>query len=222
MELRATAVGVVGLRAGQVGDLPNLFGDGVDYEAARGVADVVEREAGYDGQDFAALRLQNANIAGIDDREGFDDVAIASGVRREIDLIARFQVLEVLEKRIAMSGDADVSGLTRECGARYVTYGSSERRLVHTFLDHCGDLQARNRNSPDDPSSAGDWRSLHATIRVGKHCGEDDRFRCARWDLLDLLVIELPILVHLIGGPVEPGLAVNPDADNAKDEKKQS
>ena len=117
MELRATAVGVVGLRAGQVGDLPNLFGDGVDYEAARGVADVVEREAGYDGQDFAALRLQNANIAGIDDREGFDDVAIASGVRREIDLIARFQVLEVLEKRIAMSGDADVSGFAGERGA---------------------------------------------------------------------------------------------------------
>src|SRR5579863_4312458 len=121
-----------------------------------------------------------------------------------------------------MTGDTDVSGLAWERRARYVTYGSGERGVVHTFLDHRGDLQARNRNSTYDPSRSEDGRSRHhGPIGVGKHGGEGDAFRRGGRDSFDLLVIELPILIHLIAGPVEPGLAVDPDTDNAEDEQKQ-
>ena len=64
----------------------------MDYEASRGVADVLEREAGHDGQGLASLRLQHADLAGLDDPEGFDSVMKVAGVRREIDLIVRLKV----------------------------------------------------------------------------------------------------------------------------------
>ena len=39
------------------------------YEAAGGVAYVLEGEAGHDGQDFASLCFEDADVAGVDDGE---------------------------------------------------------------------------------------------------------------------------------------------------------
>ena len=64
----------------------------MDDEAARGVADVLEGEAGNDRQRMASHRLEHADVAGIDDCEGFHSVMKAARVCRDVDLIAALKI----------------------------------------------------------------------------------------------------------------------------------
>lgn len=110
----------------------------VHDESVRRVADIVEREASHDRQSLPSLRFQYPDVIRFHHPERFHREMKVPGVRCEIDLIIRLQVFQRPEERIAMSGDADISGFTRQRRARDVTYCPGKRDVVYSFLDNRG------------------------------------------------------------------------------------
>jgi hypothetical protein len=192
-----------------------LVRHGVDDEAARGVANVLEREAGHNGQGMASLRLEHTDVAGLDYCERFDRIVKAAGVSCEIDLVVRLKILQRAEKSVAMAGDAHVAGLTRQRRTGDVSDGPGERSVIHALFD-----DRRKMKTGDRDSTYWKGRSTGRRRRASIRIGERGRKRAGSWFVFDGFMIELPAFVDLIRNSVQIRLTVSPQADDSNDQQK--
>jgi len=89
---------------------------GADDKAVGGCADVVEREAGDESESGKGRCAEDFNIGGGNDLRGFDKILkIASG-GLERDGVAKPDIAERTEKRVAVASESDIAGFSGQGG----------------------------------------------------------------------------------------------------------
>jgi len=143
----------------------------MDDEALGSGADVVEGEAGEQGEFVAGGGVEDAEVGGGDDLRGLDEVFEGAGWSLENDFVADANVAERAEKCVAMSGEGDVAGFA---GQRRVG------KMGDTVAEVCGgvslndddvDVQTRDENLAE--RFALRWR-----MRI---CGRNSLFEMANF-----------------------------------------
>src|SRR5208282_3510399 len=70
-------------------------------------------------------------------------------------------IAQATKQRIAMTGYADIAGLSRQCRAWHVAESHVERILVRSLADDRPHLQLRNHKSADQSARLWRWRTGH-------------------------------------------------------------
>ena len=87
-----------------------------DDKAVGGCANVVEREAGDEGESGNHRCAENFDVGGGNDLSGFDEILkIASGGLQR-DGVAKPYIAKRAEKSVAVAGDSDVAGISGQSG----------------------------------------------------------------------------------------------------------
>lgn len=123
---------------------------GANDKAVGGSAEVVEREAGDEGESRDRRSVQDIDLASGNDLSGFHEVLkIASG-GLESDGVARPDIAERAEKSVAVAGESDVAGCSGQGGFGDVADGAAQNGVGIALNDDSFEVKTRNLDFADD------------------------------------------------------------------------
>src|SRR5580704_17178283 len=128
-----------------------------DDKQARGGANERERIAGDQGQCLFDRGIKDFDRMRIDYLRGNDAVAEFSSLRHQNYDVVEPNVSQGPKKRVAMAGEAHVSGLSGKRRARDMSHRASKHILSGALCNHSGKAQARDRNPADEAGRL--WRA---------------------------------------------------------------
>ena len=126
---------------------------GTHDEALRRVPDEFERVARDERQRRMVRRIEHVHIVWSDDerlRDAIFEDAIGRGYEKRI---ADFYSPHRAEGSVAMTGDADVAGLTGKRGVLDVAGAACERSIVRSFKNRCFEIDPRRFEASDPLAS---------------------------------------------------------------------
>ena len=96
-----------------------------------------------------SVRIQHRDVVRAHHLGGHDAVAVLAARCGKRDDVVALDVSQRPEERVAVPGDSDIAGLSRQCRPSDVPGRAPERGLVGSFDDDHGDAQARNLDAAD-------------------------------------------------------------------------
>ena len=134
----------------------HLFGPfGANDEPGRGGAHKVKRITSDQGQDLTAARSQHSDVIGAHHLRGYDAIAVLAGRRGQLNQVARANISQWPEERVAVSGNTNVPRLARQRSAFNMTDRMPEGPGSSSLHDDDRNAEARNLDAANQASGRG-------------------------------------------------------------------
>jgi hypothetical protein len=135
----------------------------VHNEPLGSLTDIVERIASHQRQSWLRCGIQHIHPVWVNDASGIYLILEDAVVGLNDDHIIFPDVPQTTEERIAMCGETNISRLSRQSGARYMSNSALQSPLVNSLLDHSLHVHPRDLNTGFP--LAIEWNGLEPTLR---------------------------------------------------------